>query len=130
MLSLTVTLSEVLKHTNYTTNGYKLPFSVGECKTCLDDRKGVVMDFHVTIDFPDDLLGAEYEWSEELLRELVCAYARRGVTALHMQSPGYPEDSDFKNVAPGRRRVCRSRARRWIRGLQHIRKRQRHAAES
>ena len=41
------------------------------------------MDFHVTIDFPDDLLGAEGEWSEKLLRELVRAYARRGVTALH-----------------------------------------------
>lgn len=50
------------------------------------------MDFHVTIDFNDDLWFAKKEWTEELLRELIRAYARRGIKAIHWIDQGTIDD--------------------------------------
>ena len=41
------------------------------------------MDFHVTVDFNDDILFARAEWTEEALRELVRGYAERDIRAVH-----------------------------------------------
>ena len=46
------------------------------------------MDFHVTIDFNDDLWYAEQPWDEQKLREMVRAYAQRGIRALHWLDQG------------------------------------------
>jgi len=42
------------------------------------------MEFHLTIDFGDDILYAKQEWTEEWLRKLVRGYGERGISAVHI----------------------------------------------
>lgn len=44
---------------------------------------GLRMEFHVTIDFNDDLWFAKGRWDEACLRKLVRFYAERGIAAIH-----------------------------------------------
>ncbi len=46
------------------------------------------MNFHVTIDFPDDVGNAECVWTEDALRQLIRGYARRGIKAIHWMDYG------------------------------------------
>ena len=50
------------------------------------------MDFHITVDFNDDLNRAAGEWNEQKLREAVRCFADRGISAIHWIDYG-PADS-------------------------------------
>ena len=53
------------------------------------------MDFHVTIDFNDDIWFADGPWNESLLRELIRTYAANGISTIHWIDNGGQDDGMY-----------------------------------
>jgi hypothetical protein len=53
------------------------------------------MEFHVSIDFNDDLWLAKQRWDEEKLRALIRTYAERGIRGIHWQDQGTIHDGVY-----------------------------------